>query len=173
VRPVGGSPPAFDGGSGPLMSVGFRVRPPGRARLSSFGRSKPRRDLIGSWSEQSERDIAVVGRTRGQVPVANLKRVGRVLGPGRLGRWESPGVPRVLLLREASRGKHTREWVGKLALRRASRALERRRETQESIDPVGLRPVRARTLSKSKPLEPRGIVAFWSSEQKSAMSETA
>ena len=72
-----------------------------------------------------------------------------------------------------SHGKRKREWVGKPTLRRAGCALERRRKTQESIDSVGLRPDRARTLSKKKPLELRGIVAFWSSEQKSAMSETA
>jgi hypothetical protein len=66
-----------------------------------------------------------------------------------------------------------REGVGKPTLRRASCTLKRRCETHESIDPVGLRPVRARTLSEKKALELRGIVAFWSSEQKSAMSETA
>ena len=66
-----------------------------------------------------------------------------------------------------------REGVGKLTLRRVSRALKRRSETQESIDPVGLRLERKRTLSEKKALELRGIVAFWSSEQKSAMSETA
>jgi hypothetical protein len=131
-----------------------------------------RRVLIGSRSEPSERDVAVVGGTRGQVPVANLKRVGGVARPRNLVRWEGPGAPRGLLF-GGVRGKRMREGVGKPTLRRASRALERRRETQESIDPVGLRSARVRILTENKALEPRGIVAFWSSEQKSAMSETA
>jgi hypothetical protein len=66
-----------------------------------------------------------------------------------------------------------RERVGKPALRRSGRTLKRRRKTQESIDPIALRRERVRILTKRNTLEPRGIVAFWSSEQKSAMSGTA
>ena len=118
-----------------LESVGLRVCPPGYARTSSFGRrgasdSGPsvwlRRVLIGSWSEQSEWDITVVGRTRGQVPVTNLKRVA----------WsQDPASSHVgnALERHAhsafgwSREKRMREGVGKLTPRRAGCALKRRK----------------------------------------------
>jgi hypothetical protein len=46
-------------------------------------------------------------------------------------------------------------------------------ETHESIGLIPLRRERVRILAGSKPLEPRGIVTFWSSEQQDAMSETA
>jgi hypothetical protein len=66
-----------------------------------------------------------------------------------------------------------RERVGKPILRRSGCALERRCKTQESIDLRGLRPARVRISAGSKALELRGIVTFWSSEQKNAMSKTA
>jgi hypothetical protein len=67
VRAVGGSPP----GGRVLPREGVTHRVPARSvRL--------RKALIGTRSEPSERDIAVVGRARGQVPVANLRRVDEV-----------------------------------------------------------------------------------------------
>jgi hypothetical protein len=53
-------------------------------------------------------------------------------------------------------------------------ALWRGGKTQESIGPAGLRTgIGIRILAGRKALKLRGIVIFWSSEQKSAMSETA
>jgi hypothetical protein len=45
-------------------------------------------------------------------------------------------------------------------------------ETHESIGPIPLRREKVRILAVSKPLESRGIVIYWSSEQQNAMSET-
>ena len=51
--------------------------------------------------------------------------------------------------------------------------LRRGDETQESIGPVELRFDRRRILAGSKAPKLRGIVVFWSSEQRNAMSKTA
>jgi len=79
VGAVGGSPP---GGYCP---------PPGGQGVSGSGPvARLRKALICTRSEPSERDVAVVGRARGQVPVANLKRVGEV---ARLREPERSGTP--------------------------------------------------------------------------------
>jgi hypothetical protein len=158
------------------------MSPPGPIRVVSFGRRGvsgfgPAVGYAGFSSvlgrSHPNWDATVVGRARGQVPVANLMRV---CGVARSRELECPASPwSAACVRPSGRGyeKRKREGVGKPIPRRSGRALKRRRETQESIDPAGLRPGRARIPAGSNALELRGIVIFWSSEQKSAMSETA
>jgi hypothetical protein len=114
VRPAGGSPSAFAGVPAPEeCSVAgcvprdvFGRNPSGECRGPGFDLAvRSRRDLIGTRSEPSERDIAVVGGTRGQVPVANLMRVGGVARPRESGRWQRPEAPRVTSS-EAARKAH-------------------------------------------------------------------
>ena len=163
MRPVGGSPPASDGGSGPRTSVGPCPPSGGRGReetSSVLGRSNPNGTSLSS-GELEDRSRWQTSRESVWSSDPASSDVGKAL------------ERRACFAFGWSREKRRREGVGKPTLRRAGCALERRCKTQESIDPVGLRPVRARTLSKKKALKLRGIVAFWSSEQESAMSETA
>jgi hypothetical protein len=93
VRPIGGSPPGPDGTSVPdgcwPPDVSPGIRPshlPREVGRTGFrpGRSAaqgPHRFLVGAIRIG---DSTVVGRARGQVPVANLKRVCQVFGPGSL-----------------------------------------------------------------------------------------
>jgi hypothetical protein len=121
------------------------------------------------------KDAAVVGGTRGQVLVENLKRV----GSSRKGRLypqtrERLGVPVAQSPRRMC-GKSTgRKGPGSRFHGLWGNALERRK-TQESIDPAGPSgsAIGIRILAGRKALELRGIVILWSSEQKNAMSETA
>jgi hypothetical protein len=118
------------------------------------------------------RDTSVVGRARGQVPAANLTRVRGIARSRRFERSGKPWSAERPFFRVGSQKAH--EGMGREA---DPTALElcsgEALQTHESIGRFGSRSGRIRTSAGSKALKLRGIVVFWSSEQKSAMSETA
>jgi hypothetical protein len=180
VRPVGGSPPAFPGASalGKWLPTGESPgthpdRLPTGAGRSGFG------PVVGSAGSSPVlgrshpcRDTSVVGRARGQVPAANLTRVRGIARSRRFERSGKPWSAERPFFRVESQKAH--EGRGREADPTAFELCsEEALQSQESIGRSGLRSGRIRTSAGSKALELRGIVVFWSSEQKSAMSETA
>jgi hypothetical protein len=69
--------------------------------------------------------------------------------------------------------KRMREGIGKPVPRHEENALERRLKPKRASAQAGFRRWTVRILAGSKALELRGIVTFWFSEQKHAMSGTA
>jgi hypothetical protein len=127
--------------------------------------------VLCSRSDYSSWDTTVVEGIRGQVLVENLKRVGGIERDRRTSRSSNPRSTGGPIFRDRAakvQGGRVRE-----AEPAARDWLWRGDEAQESIGPVELRFGRRRILAGSKAPKLRGIVTFWSSEQKTAMSETA